>query len=267
MLLHRYFIQDNSVLEIKDFQLNAGIEIYEVIRILEGVPLFLEDHLKRFYHSAWLCHLEIPVEGHEIRAMLRKLVEINGIKEGNVRFSWCFGPGGFFQAYFIPCHYPDIQMVKKGVYCGLLQAERNDPNAKVVQVTLRDAADQMIRENGFYEVLLVNQRGAITEGSRSNVFFLKKGVFFTSPEEDILPGITRQKVLELISGLGMKVIYKTTLINELTQVESSFLTGTSPKVLPVRRIGDISLTVGQPELNELVMAYNEMIGDYIKNNR
>jgi branched-chain amino acid aminotransferase len=158
-------------------------------------------------------------------------------------------------------------MVENGVVCGLLHTERNDPNAKVVQAGLRETADRMISEKRYYEVLLVNKKGEITEGSRSNVFFLKDGIFITSPSEDVLPGITRQKALEIISKTGMKVIMKSISIDELTDVDGAFLTGTSPKVLPIRKIGDYTLCVKFPEINQMVMAYDGLIEDYIKNNR
>jgi len=267
MLLHQYFIRDGDVLEVKDFQPNTGIEIYEVIRVKDGVPLFMEDHLKRFYHSAWICHLEIPVKGREILSMLKLLIERNGEKEGNIRFSYCFRPKGVFHAYFIPHYYPGREMIETGVFCGLLQAERNNPNAKTVQTGLREIADKMIREQGLFEAILINQKGEITEGSRSNLFFLKNGIFMTSPAEDVLPGITRQKVLEIISVTGMEVVIKGISIQELAGADGAFLTGTSPKVLPIRKIGDYPFSVGLPEINQLVKDYDDLIGKYIKNNR
>jgi branched-chain amino acid aminotransferase len=122
MLLHRYFIQNGTVLESRQYQPNIGIEIYEVVRVVKGIPLFLEDHLQRFYHSAWLCHLEIPLEEEEIASMLAELIRVNGVDEGNIRFSFCFRPSGNFQAYFIPHFYPDAAMVNEGpVVCCMLK--------------------------------------------------------------------------------------------------------------------------------------------------
>jgi branched-chain amino acid aminotransferase len=132
MLMHRYFIQNGKVTETNAFHPQTGLEIYEVVRVMKKVPLFLEDHLKRFFHSAWLCHLEIPLDAESIAAMLQTLISVNGAEEGNIRFSWCFRGSGIFQAYFISHFYPDEPMVREGVSCGILHAERSDPNAKVV---------------------------------------------------------------------------------------------------------------------------------------
>jgi branched-chain amino acid aminotransferase len=264
MLLHRFFIQDSSVLEVKEYQPNTGIEIYEVLRVVEGIPLFFEDHLRRFLHSAWLCHLEIPADAEEIYDSVIKLIEVNQVQEGNIQFCYCFRPVGRFRAYFIPHHYPDDEIITKGVSCGLLAAERIDPNAKVVQHSLKEKANRMIAEKGFFEVFLLNQYGKLTEGSRSNLFFLKNGIFVTAPNEEVLPGITRHKVLEILSFQGAAVDLRNLSAEELVQMDGAFLTGTSPKVLPVRSIENHIYTVGHPEINELIKAYDELIQAYLR---
>jgi branched-chain amino acid aminotransferase len=265
MVIHRYFIEDGNLLETSEYQPNNGIEIYEVIRVIRGVPLFTEDHLKRFFHSAWLCHLEIPLNGEMLSSMLEKLINVNQVKEGNIRFSYCFRPTGTFQAYFIPHFYPDEHMVKNGVVCRILHEERTDPNVKIIQSGIRDQANLMMAKSGRYEVLLVNQRGEFTEGSRSNLFFLKDGVFITAASEDILPGITRQKIMELIVARGKKVVERNVREIELPFAEGAFLTGTSPKVLPIRNIENQTFKTDHTEIRELMADYDLLIEQYIRN--
>jgi branched-chain amino acid aminotransferase len=263
MLLHRFFIQDKGLLPVGQYAANSGIEIYEVVRVINGIPLFLEDHLKRFYHSAWLLHLQIPLTGPEVRSALIRLIESNGIGEGNIRFSYCFRPCGRFQAFFIPHSYPTAAMVSSGVNCGLYQAFRHDPNVKAVQAGIRQGADKLMAENGWFEVLLVNENGRISEGSRSNVFFVKDGALITAPDEEILPGITRKKVIELAIQNGVPVKYESIKTTDLLAIESVFLSGTSPKVLPVKRIGDLVFFIDNPLMHKLVEGYNDLIEKYI----
>jgi branched-chain amino acid aminotransferase len=267
MIKYRYFIEDGNVLETSQYQPNTGIEIYEVIRVIRGIPLFTHEHLKRFYHSAWLCHLEIPMDEDIIRCCLKTLIIRNGVEEGNIRFSFCFRPAGKFQAYFIPHFYPGAEMLENGVDCDLLRAERQDPNAKVVQANLRDKANRMISENNLYEVLLLNTRDEFTEGSRSNLFFLKKGILVTSPSEEVLPGITRQKVLHWLGSSGKTVEFRNLPLDELQETDGAFLTGTSPKVLPIRRIGKVRYPVISPAIREIMEAYERMIEAEIQENR
>lgn len=265
MLLHRFFIQDSDLLPVEAFIPNTGIEIYEVIRVMNGVPLFLGDHLKRFSHSAWLLHLEIPLGEDIVKSLIERLIRKNGVTEGNIRFSWCFRPSGRFHAYFIPHHYPAGRDYCDGVACGLLRAERPDPGIKAVQAGLRELADQIIREQGFYEVFLVNHSGMITEGSRSNVFFIRENRLITAPGEEILPGITRRKVLELASLRGIEVEYRAPLESGLDQMEAAFISGTSPKVLPVRSIEQLSYHPAHPVTDLLMQDYNRLLEQEIAN--
>jgi branched-chain amino acid aminotransferase len=267
MIQHSFYIEDTSVRAVKDFTTPSGIEIYEVVRVMDGVPLFLEDHLIRFYRSAWLCHLEIPLREETIGRLLRELTAVNGVKEGNIRFSWCWRPSGKFRAYFVPHKYPSEEDYRQGVACGVLQAERSDPNAKVVQAGLREEADRMIREEGWYEVLLVNRKGLLTEGSRSNLFFIREGIVRTAPDEEVLPGITRQKVLELIRKENFPLETRSLAFEELPHAEAAFLTGTSPRVLLVRNAGNLSFTPGHPMVTRLAEGYDALIADYLNQHR
>lgn len=263
MLLHRFYIQDGKLLSVMQFQENTGIEIYEVIRIINGVPLFMEDHLNRFRHSAWMLHLEIPLTGEEIREWISRLILANEIPEGNIRFSYCYRPSGRFQAYFIPHFYPDEGMYTRGVECGLLHALRTDPNVKAVQPGLRQQANQMITETGYYEVLLVNRQGRVTEGSRSNVFVVMDNTLLTAPDAEVLPGITRMKVISLAEATGVRIAYESLPVAELGRADALFLTGTSPKVLPVSRVGENAINPDHLLVRELMRQYDSLIGSQL----
>lgn len=259
MLLHKFFIQDGKLLPVMQFEENTGIEIYEVVRVINGVPLFLEDHLSRFRHSAWMLHLEIPLTDVEIREWIERLVGANEISEGNIRFSYCFRPCGRFQACFIPHSYPDKEMYENGVACGLLYALREDPNVKAVQRGLRARANALISEGEYYEVLLVNDVGRITEGSRSNLFIVKGGVLYTAPDSEVLPGITRIKVIGLAEEMGVELVYESPSLDDLEHADAVFLTGTSPKVLPVSRIGVKRIHPDHPLVKELIRKYEILL--------
>jgi branched-chain amino acid aminotransferase len=263
MVIHRYFIRDDEILATGNFTSSTGIEIYEVLRVMKGVPLFLDDHLKRFFHSAWMLHLEIPLATEELYDRIYRLVSVNEVAEGNIRFSYCFRPAGRFQAYFIPHSYPDPESFRNGVDCGLLYDRRLDPNVKAVQSSLRDSADRLMLEKGYFEVFLVNEEGRVTEGSRSNLFFVKGSSLVTAPDEEVLPGITRKKVLQIAEDMGVDIILRSVPESDIKDMDAAFITGTSPKVLPVRSIGPVVFSAGRALVHMLAVAYNEMLDRYI----
>jgi len=154
-----------------------------------------------------------------------------------------------------------------GVKVGLLNAVRPIPHAKVQNPGLRDRANRKISEKGFFEVLLVDSEGHITEGSRSNVFFIKNETLYSSPVEDILEGITRIKVMQLCQNAGIKVVESAIDSTTLDQFQAAFLTGTSPMILPICAIDNIIYKTDLPLLIKLRELYNQLIENYLEPRR
>jgi len=259
--LHKFFIYDDELKPNSEFRAseNAG-GVYEVLRVLEGTPLFLEDHLDRFFSSARLAGKTIRFSKEQIEGFLNLLTEKNEAHTGNILLS-C---KNHLKALFIPHKYPELAWYKTGVACGLLTAERENPNAKVFQTPVRQLADELMEQNGFYEVLLVDYQGRITEGSRSNVFFVDKGRLITPPGHEVLLGITRQKTIQLAKDEGIPLFEKEVLLEEVPGFQAAFVTGTSPKILPLSRIGKWNFNPQNHIVQQLRELYDDLIASYIK---
>jgi branched-chain amino acid aminotransferase len=259
--MHKYFIFNGELKSIKQFAPgeNEG-GIYEVLRVVEGVPLFLEDHLDRFYHSAQLASKNIGYSESQIKGFLVDLINKNKVQTGNILISCKVN----LEAVFIPHVYPTEKMVAEGITCGILKAERDNPNAKVLQTSLRKKADQIIAEKGFYEVLLVDHLGKITEGSRSNLFFVAENEIVTSPANRVLIGITRKKTQQMAAELNIPVIEREISFSGLQAFDAAFITGTSPKILPILRIDAFKFDPQNKIVGQLIKRYDEMIEGYVK---
>lgn len=248
-----------------ELQSSPEATVYEVIRIIGGKALFLEDHFERLISSAKMIGFQLTMGFSEFKQHIADLNTLNDKKEGNVKFiltkvgriyHWSFS--------FIPHHYPSVEDYQQGVSTGLLFAERQNPNAKIIQNTVREKASQMIAEKELYEVLLIDKNWLITEGSRSNVFFVKGNLFYTAPASQVLVGITRNKVLECIKELGFTIIEKAVLASGTGMFDAVFLTGTSPKILPVNSIGTVQFSVNNTFVKQLMNRYDSMIETYLR---
>ena len=122
---------------------------------------------------------------------------------------------------------------------------------------LRDATDAAIKAHDLYEVILVDRKGQITEGSRSNVFFIKNGELYTSPLKQVLPGVTRDKIIEIVKGKGIAVHEDPIPASSVADFDAAFISGTSPKVLPIASLGDVTYDVNDPLLRHLMDWYDE----------
>ena len=259
--IHKFFISEGEIIPVQNFieSENEG-GIYEVIRVIQGVPLFLEDHLQRFYVSAKLAQKEIRFSTSQITEFINQLTSVNNCSLGNILIS-CKTK---LKLFFIAHNYPTNEFYEKGIKCGILKAERENPNAKIFQTNVREKANALMHENKFYEVLLEDKQQRITEGSRSNVFFIKNKQVFTPPGNEVLLGITRQKTIQLINKLGLTFAEKDVFTFQLQEFNSVFITGTSPKLLPVKTIDNWVFSVDNLVLKKLVFSYDTLIATYIK---
>lgn len=236
--------------------------IYEVVRVIDGIPLFFEDHYARFCRSAEIAGISLGFEEAGLARLLRKLIDKNATKEGNILIS----KDKNLVAHFISHNYPTDKMYNEGVVCRLLFAERANPNAKVLHTEARQKANKLLAESGCYEVLLVDHNGFVTEGSRSNVFFVSGDKIFTAPRSQVLLGITRQKAIETARSLQTEVVEKEIHTSELQQFDAAFITGTSPKILPIREIEEFTFDSQNPLVARLMDAFNERISTYVVEN-
>ncbi len=270
-----HFFIDDQVLPASCFQEyfeEKGYSIYEVIRIIKGVPLFSEKHINRLYNSTAYSNITFCFSYDYIMKKIYNLAKINGLANGNVKLLLHFSgdkssPELHLYMYFIPHNYPIKEAYQKGVAVILIRAERTNPNVKVANTNMRSSIDSELKERGAYEALLVDTHGNITEGSRSNVFFVRNKVLLTAGQDRILPGITRDAILEICKMLHYQVIEENVPQEHLHLMDAVFITGTSPKVLPVQRIDDFVFESAKNlVVLDVMRAYNRLIDDYITTN-
>jgi len=260
-------LQQSTSLELLDFD-NVD-SVYEVIRIIDGIPLFVEKHLERFKKSAELADLSFSLNLDEITANIAKLALENQLLTGNVKLIYTFNSrtpdisSGELFIYFIPHKYPENIDYQSGVILISLSAERPNPNAKIHNGVLRNQANELIDQKNVFEVLLTNHDGFVTEGSRSNVFFISKSKVVTPPLDMVLPGITRDLVINIIKNQHIDFEEQMIHLSQLDKFDAAFITGTSPKVLPIAAIDCYCFDPQQIILRQIIKLYDQMILDYL----
>jgi branched-chain amino acid aminotransferase len=235
-----------------------GDSIYEVIRLKRGIPVFFHDHMDRLESSLKHQRKRSLADIREIRKDIIRLVRTERRKDINLKLVFNFnGDSANYLIYFIEPVYPSYEQYRNGVKGLLFHAERKDPESKVINHRLRSSIFQRLILEGGYEALLVNDEGKITEGSRSNIFFLRDDVLITAPDNKILGGITRKYILDICRENGIKVEFACLPVSSLPGCDAVFMTGTSPMVLQFCCIGDISYKVPAPMPENLRRLYIE----------
>lgn len=253
-------IQNGGVTSISD-QKAMGVEkeVYEVFRVENKKPLFLDDHLQRFSNSLRNAGKELPVSMDKIKSLLDWMMICNPISDANIRLSLL--PDGLFQGGFIRSKYPTPQMYAHGVKCLTMNKERTNPSAKVFQAEMRTQVATIQKSEDAYETILINREGLVTEGSRSNIFFIKDNVLITAPSHLILEGIIRKKVIEAADLMQVEIIFEAINVQKISSMEAAFITGTSPRLLPIGRIDNHAFDVNHPMMRQLM----DRLGNLISN--
>jgi branched-chain amino acid aminotransferase len=257
-----------SVENFRHYQLMRGFSIYEIVRVEKKVPLFLEDHLQRMYHSLELENKTIQEDMKTFTEQLRMLIDKNQFEQGKIKIIANFSEATHKESYnlllfFTPYTFPSAEQYKQGVRTILCTAVRKDPNAKVLETEARKIADRKIEETGVYEALLVDYEGYIHEGSRSNFFVIKDQTVITPPDDSVLQGIARKNVLAICQENQISYNIRPIHQRELNSVDSVFITGTSPKVLPVCQVNELPVKVENELMRLLMKKYDEAIENYI----
>lgn len=241
--------------------------IYEVFRIQDGKPVFLDDHLSRLYAGIAITKHQSSIPMLALDQLLREMIHRSGLSSGNVNIEFYYAPDGrnetCFRSFFIPTSYPTREMYTNGVVCTLLARERNTPAVKIANPALRHLSDQIRADKNVYETIL-HTDNYITEGSRSNVFFVEGGTIRTAPSGMVLEGIMRMKVLEIAERLGIPVNFSPLKTHELATPDAAFITGTSPRILPIRMIDETSFQVPHPLVTRLTDELNILIQKSLK---
>ncbi|MCX7695648.1 MAG: aminotransferase class IV [Caloramator sp.] len=258
----KYFLHNAKEYEVNNFDniyKEVSPSIYEVIRLINGKPVFLEDHIERLNNSAKLLNVNYCADVEIIRQQIIQLAKLNNIQNYNVKIVVNNFNTLDVYLFFIKSIYPSEADYKNGVKTTLYKAIRENPNAKVINSTLRQKINKHLEENNLYEAILVNNFDEITEGSRSNIFFIKDNKLYTAPKEDVLVGITRIKVIEIAKKLELEVIEDKIKVNQINEFQACFLTGTSPKVLPISHIDDKVFDVKNSVLKKIMLEYDKML--------
>lgn len=268
-IVNEYLIHNGNTENVRDFDYNDTKKIpgvYEVVRIIQGVPLFIEKHLSRFRSSAKLLGFDLYETDESITMSINKLTTINECKNCNVKIviNNLDNKEQDNYTFIMKSSYPKEEEVKLGVPVILFHAERNNPNAKTTDLNYRKKLSEDILKYNVYEALLVNKNNEITEGSKSNFFMVKGDTIYTPPAENVLPGVTRGFVIDLCTKLNLKIIETPVALNLLAQADGLFITGTSPQVLPISLVDKAEFpSAKNPVIIKIRDAYEALVKDYV----
>ena len=238
--------------------LHYSTAVFEGIRCYntpDGSAIFrLPEHVDRFFNSAKLYGMKIRYSKKQISNAIIKTVKTSGLKECYIRPLAYYGYGTMGLTptlnkvdVSIACWKWKMGESKAGKFsgakCKISKWIRIDSKSQPMQsksaANYSNAALARVEalKNGYDEAIMLNNKGNVAEGSAENIFVVKNGIIKTPPlDADILNGITRDSVIQLIKKEHMKLVEKNITVNELLKADEVFMTGTAAEVKSVTKI-------------------------------
>jgi branched-chain amino acid aminotransferase len=261
--------------------LHYGSGVFEGIRCYEtanGPAVFrLTDHLKRLHNSADLLYMELPYSVDELRAACHDVIGAHGLAECYLR------PIAFYGYGELGVHpgknpvdvaimswpwgaYLGEEALTQGIRAKVSSWKRVGPNtiphvSKATGIYLNSMLAVIeATKAGYDEAILLTDDGYIADGSGENIFIVKDEIISTPDlSASILPGITRQTVMEIAGALGYAVHERTIIRSDLHLADEVFMCGTAAEVTPVRSIDDHEIGPPGPVTKAIQSTFFEVV--------
>ena len=254
----------SATISVFDHGFLYGEGVYETLRTYDRVPFLWDRHMRRLRQSSALMALPVPFQDGELLSAVEKTMAAHaGLVEAYIRVLLTRGVGELSYnpaatpapttvIIVKPFPAPPERTFTEGITLSLVTIRRNHPlalnpmiksnnlinNALAMQEALRTGAD---------EALMRNQAGDIVECSQSNFFIVRDGVVMTPPlTAGLLPGITREYVMEVAASLGVPAREQRLTPDDLRTADEAFITGTTREVTPVVKVDALTIGDGRP---------------------
>lgn len=260
--------------------LHYGTGVFEGIRCYEtpsGPAVFrLREHLQRLHDSARLLYMDLPFSVDDLREATHELVTVNGLPECYIRPFAFYGFGQLgvstrgnpVEVVIMSWpwgNYLGDDNATKGIRAKISTWKRIGANtiphvAKATGVYLNSMlAVAEAQRAGYDEAILLTDDGYVADGSGENIFVVRNGKITTPPlSTSILPGITRETIMDMARELGYVVEEAHLIRSDLYLADEVFMTGTAAEVTPLREIDDQEIGVG-PVTLELQKLYLDTV--------
>lgn len=263
---------DQAALGVSDLGLVRGYGLFDFFRTVGGKPLFLGEHLDRFARSAQTMRLPLPFDRNTLLVKLRELIERNALPESGVRLLLTGGYAA--DGYTVatpnlviteqPLSVPDEPAALAVI---THEHQRQLPQVKTTDYLMAIWLRPKIHEAAAQDVLY-HTGGILTEAPRSNVFIVTADGTLATPARDMLVGITRQHVLELVKG-HLPIEERDITLDDLHSAQEVFITGTTKKIAPILRIDgrEVANAESRPITRQLAALLNDRIATEIQRPR
>jgi len=275
--MHRFLLHNDDVRPAGDLIVSPGQVgllngwgVFSTIRVAEGVLFAWERHFARMQSDAARLRVPFPASSDWLQERLLRLIEANNALNATLRVVIVRNQGGMWQGpaatrpFDAIAFTADLNDWGRSVRLGLVANARFAANEFAGVKNLSWAQNltwyERAHEQGFDEVVLLNERGEVCELTSANLFIAQHGRAFTPPiASGCLPGVTRAVLLEC-----GHVEEKTLFPADLEAADEVFITSTTRGLMPVESIEGLKIRQGRAVMDRLQTEFDGYVDRYVK---
>ena len=259
---------EDANVHILTHSLHYGLGAFEGIRCYlcengKSAVFRLKEHVERLFDSAQIGGMHIPYSQKEVAEACKETLRANKLREGYIRPLVFIGEGvmGVYpgdnpiRVSIITWSwgaYLGEGALEKGIRVKVSSYTRHHVNVMMTKAKISGnyvnsvLAKREVMKSGYDEALMLDTEGYVSEASGENIFMTKNGVLKTTPLTSILPGITRDSVIQIARARGMTLVEERFTRDELYTAQEAFFTGTAAELTPIREVDDRTIGEGKP---------------------
>lgn len=259
---------EEANVHILTHSLHYGLAVFEGIRCYlcpdgKSAVFRLREHVDRLFDSAQIGDIKIPYSKREISEACKETLRVNQLREGYIRPIVFIGEGvmGVYpgenpiQVAIITWSwgaYLGEGALEKGIRVKVSSYTRHHVNVMMTKAKICGnyvnsvLAKREVMKMGYDEALMLDTEGYVSEASGENIFMVKNGVLKTTPLTSILPGITRDSVIQIAKAKKIPLLEERFTRDELYTAQEAYFTGTAAELTPIREVDDRMIGNGKP---------------------
>jgi branched-chain amino acid aminotransferase len=248
--------------------LHYGLAVFEGIRCYlckdgKSAVFRLREHVDRLFDSAQIGDIKIPYSKKDIAEACKETLRVNQLKEGYIRPIVFIGEGvmGVYpgdnpiRVAIITWSwgaYLGDEALEKGIRVKISSYNRHHVNVMMTKAKICGnyvnsvLAKREVMRMGYDEALMLDTEGYVSEASGENIFMVRNGILKTTPLTSILPGITRDSVIQIAKAKKITTLEERFTRDELYTAQEAFFTGTAAELTPIREVDDRTIGDGKP---------------------
>jgi branched-chain amino acid aminotransferase len=283
--MHRFLLHNDEVRETGERTLSAGQVgllsgwgVFSTLRVYDGVPFAWERHWERMQRDAGRMRIPFPSEARWLEERLHRLIDANRAWNATLRVYVVRDRGGLWEGpgqareFDVIAFTADVNRWPEAAKLGLVPHGRHAASefagTKYLSWSENLMRYERAREQGLDEVVLLNERGEVSECTSANIFVAQDDRVWTPPPSaGCLAGVTKAVLLEEIRIPGVAIGEKTLFPQDVESADEVFITSTTRELLPVASIEGLHIRSGHATRDRLQQAFSSRVEEYTAGRR